>query len=516
MLLASVTLAVIALATLRSAMAEARGEQVFDGVLLGLAVATVATGFGILPAVDGPPLPLATACALAAGGGVLGMAFASRAGGARPAVVRVALAYGVLLTGMAAGGTLRFVAVGLSLVAALDAVRVLPDHHRRTDPDDVEAPVRRSLLAPVAFLTIFPASLAVLHVVDGASTLAIAVWGAAWSIAGALAFVRQNWILGDRHRAIARERDLRREMLRRNAELAALTDLADAVTRMRGERPLVERALQVLMRVSDARSVHIELAGDRHTLPPGATVPDGDPHAVGLPLVVRDEQLGSVMLVGRDEPFAPETMRLVGVLGDQLAVGLSHIRDYTEKTHQALRDPLTGIYNRRVLQDALTRELLRARREDGELALTMLDIDDFKSINDVHGHDAGDEVLRRVAACGREVVRPGDTFARDRRGGVRAPHARRRRPGGAARRRAPAARRRGARRAARPRRHRERRPRRVAGRRGRGGRAAPRGRRGAVPREGGGQEPLRARGRGARSRLNPRRILNRHDRSNER
>jgi diguanylate cyclase (GGDEF)-like protein len=166
------------------------------------------------------------------------------------------------------------------------------------------------------------------------------------------------------------------------------------------------------MRVSDARSVHIELAGDRHSLPPGATLPDGDPHAVGIPLVVRDEQLGSVLLVGREEPFAQETMRLVGVLGDQLAVGLSHLRDYTEKSHQALRDPLTGIYNRRVLQDALTRELLRARREDGLLALTMLDIDDFKSINDGHGHDAGDEVLRRVAACGREVVRPGDTFAR--------------------------------------------------------------------------------------------------------
>jgi diguanylate cyclase (GGDEF)-like protein len=412
MLLASVTLAVVALVTLRSAMAEARGEQVFDGALLGLAVATVAAGFGILPAMDGPPLPLATACLLTAVGGVLGMAFASQAGGARPAVLRVALAYGVLLAGMAAGGTLRFVAVGLSLLAVLDAVRVLPQDRRRADLDDLDAPVRRNLLAPVAYLTIFPASLAVLLVVDGASTLAICVWGAVWSIAGALAFVRQNWILGDRHRAIARERVLRREMLRRNAELAALTDLADAVTRMRGERPLVERALQVLMRVSDARSVHIELAGDRHTLPPGATVPDGDPHAVGLPLVVRDEQLGSVMLVGRDEPFAPETMRLVGVLGDQLAVGLSHIRDYTEKTHQALRDPLTGIYNRRVLQDALTRELLRARREDGELALTMLDIDDFKSINDVHGHDAGDEVLRRVAACGREVVRPGDTFAR--------------------------------------------------------------------------------------------------------
>jgi diguanylate cyclase (GGDEF)-like protein len=410
-LLASATLAVAALATLRSAVAEARGEQVFDGALLGLAIATVVVGFGILPALDGPPLPLGTAGLLAAGGGVLGMAFGCRAAGPRPAVVRLAVGYGILAAGMAAGGTWRFAAIGLALLAGLDAVRILPRDRPRTDLDDADAPARR-LLAPVAYLTIFPASLAVLLVVGGASTLAIGVWGAAWSVAGALAFMRQNWILGDRHRAIARERDLRREMLRRNAELAALTDLADAVTRVRGERPLVERALQVLMRVSDARSVHIELAGDRHTLPPGATVPDGDPFAVGLPLVVRDEQLGSVMLVGREEPFAPETMRLVGVLGDQLAVGLSHIRDYTEKTHQALRDPLTGIYNRRVLQDALTREMLRARREGGRLALAMLDIDDFKSINDVHGHNAGDEVLRRVAACGREVVRPGDTFAR--------------------------------------------------------------------------------------------------------
>ena len=55
------TLAVVALVTLRSAMAEARGELVFDGALLGLAVATVAAGFGVLPALDGPPLPLATA-----------------------------------------------------------------------------------------------------------------------------------------------------------------------------------------------------------------------------------------------------------------------------------------------------------------------------------------------------------------------------------------------------------------------------------------------------------------------
>ena len=72
-----------------------------------------------------------------------------------------------------------------------------------------------------------------------------------WSLAGLLIFARQNWLMGDRHRAVARERDLRREMVRRNAELAALTDLASAVTQMRDERSLVDRGLQVLLRVAD-------------------------------------------------------------------------------------------------------------------------------------------------------------------------------------------------------------------------------------------------------------------------
>ena len=115
---------------------------------------------------------------------------------------------------MAAGGTLRFVAVGLVAgggARCRAAAAGPPSPHRPGRRRGARAP--QASLAPVAFLTIFPASLAVLLVVDGASTLAIAVWGAVWSIAGALAFVRQNWILGDRHRAIARERDLRREML---------------------------------------------------------------------------------------------------------------------------------------------------------------------------------------------------------------------------------------------------------------------------------------------------------------
>ena len=409
-LAACLTAAVAAVVLVRRAVGEARGEQLFDGAMLGLGLATATAGFAVLPALHGAGVRVAAAGLLAVAAGALGMALGTRAASVRPAALRLSAAVGALF---AAEG-LGLLGVAVATVALAAALHARPRALGRADPDDdgAETPVRRHLLAPMAYLSVFPASLALLLVLTGPSMLAIGVWGVAWSVAGALAFARQNWILGDRHRAIARERDLRREMVRRNAELAALIDLADAVTRMRGERQLLERGLQVLLRVSDARSVHIELGSEGHRLPADAVVPDGDPFAVGLPLVVRDEQLGSVMLVGREEPFPAETLRLVGVLGDQLAVGLSHIRDYTEKSHQALRDPLTGIYNRRVLGDALTRELLRARREDGRVTLTMLDIDDFKSINDVHGHDAGDEVLRRVAACGRDVVRPGDTFAR--------------------------------------------------------------------------------------------------------
>jgi diguanylate cyclase (GGDEF)-like protein len=71
----------------------------------------------------------------------------------------------------------------------------------------------------------------------------------------------------------------------------------------------------------------------------------------------------------------------------------------------AFRDPLTGLYSRRVLMDSLERELQSARRHGHEMSLLMIDLDRFKAINDEHGHDAGDEALCAVARvlekCGR-------------------------------------------------------------------------------------------------------------------
>jgi diguanylate cyclase (GGDEF)-like protein/PAS domain S-box-containing protein len=78
----------------------------------------------------------------------------------------------------------------------------------------------------------------------------------------------------------------------------------------------------------------------------------------------------------------------------------------------ALLDALTGLANRRAFADALVREVARARRDASPLALVMFDIDHFKSINDRHGHAAGDAVLRSVGERLRPALRPHDILAR--------------------------------------------------------------------------------------------------------
>jgi diguanylate cyclase (GGDEF)-like protein/PAS domain S-box-containing protein len=79
---------------------------------------------------------------------------------------------------------------------------------------------------------------------------------------------------------------------------------------------------------------------------------------------------------------------------------------------QALRDPLTALFNRRHLEDAVERELARARRNDEPLAIVMVDIDHFKSINDRYGHACGDAVIRRVAQLLVDGVRRSDIACR--------------------------------------------------------------------------------------------------------
>lgn len=97
---------------------------------------------------------------------------------------------------------------------------------------------------------------------------------------------------------------------------------------------------------------------------------------------------------------------------EQLALGLVNLELRERLREQALRDSLTGLYNRRHLEDRLGEELRRAYRAGGPLAILLLDLDRFKGINDAHGHAAGDQILTRFAALLQETVRAEDVVAR--------------------------------------------------------------------------------------------------------
>lgn len=92
---------------------------------------------------------------------------------------------------------------------------------------------------------------------------------------------------------------------------------------------------------------------------------------------------------------------------------LSEIRQLQEKLRdQAIRDGLTGLYNRRYLDETLERELSRAQREGYPIALAMIDIDFFKKLNDTYGHQAGDEMLKELGALLKKGARTADVPCR--------------------------------------------------------------------------------------------------------
>jgi diguanylate cyclase (GGDEF)-like protein/PAS domain S-box-containing protein len=107
-----------------------------------------------------------------------------------------------------------------------------------------------------------------------------------------------------------------------------------------------------------------------------------------------------------------ECGRLAVASATQIALSLTNLRLRDRLREQSIRDPLTGLFNRRFLEEALERELQRARRKNRPLALIFLDIDHFKRFNDDFGHDAGDSVLRSLADLLRAHFRTEDLVCR--------------------------------------------------------------------------------------------------------
>ncbi|GAA0501813.1 diguanylate cyclase [Deinococcus depolymerans] len=131
-----------------------------------------------------------------------------------------------------------------------------------------------------------------------------------------------------------------------------------------------------------------------------------------LTLSAQGETLGVVTLQFPDGRAALEAGDLARRFADRLALALANLRLKETLRHQSVRDPLTGLYNRRYFEETGTRELARAYRQGWPLSILMLDVDHFKQFNDVHGHAVGDMVLRRLGHVLGRLFREEDVVCR--------------------------------------------------------------------------------------------------------
>lgn len=167
-----------------------------------------------------------------------------------------------------------------------------------------------------------------------------------------------------------------------------------------GGSPAREAALAAEERVRrDAAPVH---------------APGEGAQALAAPLrpLTSDEIVGTMAIARAGEPFESNERDVFLYLTGQASASLENIVAHERVTEQASRDELTGLANSRAFRELLAREEQRAARFGHDLSLIMLDIDDFKHVNDTHGHLQGDEVLRMIGRVLKEVTRDIDTPAR--------------------------------------------------------------------------------------------------------
>jgi diguanylate cyclase (GGDEF)-like protein/putative nucleotidyltransferase with HDIG domain len=308
---------------------------------------------------------------------------------------------------------------------------------REGEDDEHNAFVAARIVLPPLGVLAFPLAAGVLaarHELSTDGALYFAIFFVATLV---LAFGRQAYLLLDNRRAVIRERRLRGEVVRRNEELEALTALAATLTGTLEEDPVVERGLAALRLAARASSIALHLpaadesglelraaAGEWATDSPWVTreapyhwkpgiETAGGREIIRLAVAARGHYIGLVTLVRRDDdPVTEAGMRVLRLLADQVAIGIQNARDYRDRLEQAIRDPLTGLLNRRYLYEAFATELERSARYGSSGSIVLIDVDDFKQVNDTLGHTAGDGVLCEIGRIALGSIRSADSFAR--------------------------------------------------------------------------------------------------------
>ncbi|STX29305.1 sensor histidine kinase [Legionella beliardensis] len=132
-----------------------------------------------------------------------------------------------------------------------------------------------------------------------------------------------------------------------------------------------------------------------------------------VPLMAQNDIYGLLYLEFEEKASIDENQRLlINAFAELVALALANVRLRENLRHQSIRDPLTGLYNRRYLEDFLFKQTHQAERAKSVFSVLMLDIDHFKKINDTYGHDAGDAVLKEFGQILQNIIRIGDVATR--------------------------------------------------------------------------------------------------------
>ena len=137
-----------------------------------------------------------------------------------------------------------------------------------------------------------------------------------------------------------------------------------------------------------------------------------------VPLMAQTETLGVLLLqtaqagANTSKLSSAAGQQLAQAVADQVALALGNLKLRESLRNQSVHDVLTGLFNRRYLEEWLERELLRAARNQRTVGVMMVDVDRFKQLNDTFGHEAGDVVMKELAGLFQRVIRGGDIACR--------------------------------------------------------------------------------------------------------
>jgi diguanylate cyclase (GGDEF)-like protein/PAS domain S-box-containing protein len=151
----------------------------------------------------------------------------------------------------------------------------------------------------------------------------------------------------------------------------------------------------------------------RHGLVCKHVGPLADTACVCVPMLAQGELLGLLHMTISEQGRSLEARhRFVTTVAEHIALAIANLKLRETLRNQSIRDVLTGLFNRRYMEESLEREMRRAARGRYAVGIIMLDLDHFKRFNDTHGHEAGDDLLRRVGGTLQRSIRAEDIACR--------------------------------------------------------------------------------------------------------